>query len=85
MTSCDLVTFRTKLFNSTGPNGINIRHLNIPNDFPSDTLQTCTTLPSILTQYTSWETCNNHFLLKTKQRPQDWHKLPMYMIFITHC
>ena len=37
--------------NSTGPDGINIKHLKHQGHLPSDTSQTCTTLPSTLTQY----------------------------------
>ena len=73
--------------NSTGPDGINIRHLiNINYDhLPSDTSQICTTLPSTLTQYPIFGNEPQSSTFQNQTRPQTLDKLSTHIISITHC
>ena len=50
-TQMQLVISKSTNNNSNGPDGINIRHFKLLRDLPSDSSQTCTTLPSTLRQY----------------------------------
>ena len=70
--------------NSTGPDGINIKHLKAPlaigylkNMYNIINTNTFTT-PCL-------KMCHNHPHSKIKQRPQHWHKLVTYITSITHC
>ena len=50
-TKTQIVISKSTNNNSTGPDGINIRHHKLLRYLPSDTSQTCTILPSTLRQY----------------------------------
>ena len=71
--------------NSTGSDGLNIRHLKHLDPLTIRYLTECTTLPSTPTQYVILGDMPQSSAFKTKQRPQHWHKLPTHIAFITHC